>query len=243
MTFVALRVEELAETAPREVPWIAPGLVARGCVTMLAGEGGLGKSLIAMSVAKGVSEGGEACGFDCRPGRVMYVDAENGEDELHRRVHALGLERNVTFWLAERIQSNYAALADAAASFGTTFVVLDSFRSLWPEVDENDSKDVSRVLVELQQFARLADVGVLFLHHTRKDGGFRGSGAFQNVPEVVVQLGRHPRDKIKERRRLFWTKCRVGPQPPVRWLTFRTNGLGLRIDPCDNPHHSELWDS
>jgi hypothetical protein len=38
------------------------------------------------------SGGGEVAGIPVKPGRVLIVDAENGEREIHRRLRSTGLD-------------------------------------------------------------------------------------------------------------------------------------------------------
>ena len=47
----------LAEVEPEAVEWLWPGRVPMGKVTVLAGEGGVGKSLVALDIAARVSRG------------------------------------------------------------------------------------------------------------------------------------------------------------------------------------------
>jgi hypothetical protein len=67
--------------------WIVPGVIPAGTVTMLSGDGGVGKSLIACQLATCAATGKFWLGKElCRTGTVLYVSAEDDRDELHRRV-------------------------------------------------------------------------------------------------------------------------------------------------------------
>jgi AAA domain len=50
-------VQRLADVLPSQVDWLWPGRVALGAVTMLAGDPGLGKSLVTLDMAARVSRG------------------------------------------------------------------------------------------------------------------------------------------------------------------------------------------
>lgn len=69
-----------------ERPWHVPGLVPAKTVTLLAGDGGTGKSLLALMLAVATATGREWLGRKVRPGRCLYLSAEDDTDEIHRRL-------------------------------------------------------------------------------------------------------------------------------------------------------------
>src|SRR6266446_7394352 len=90
-----LDLDALRRTSPPPIPWLVPSFLAQGCLTLLVGEPGTGKSMVALALAKGISEGHEVIGWPCRKNKVFLFDAENGVSELHRRVHALTIQENL----------------------------------------------------------------------------------------------------------------------------------------------------
>jgi RecA-family ATPase len=71
-----------------EVPereWVVPDLIPDNTVTMLAGDGGTGKSLLAQQLAVAAILGKDWIGNKVKQGRVIVISAEDDEDELHRR--------------------------------------------------------------------------------------------------------------------------------------------------------------
>lgn len=69
---------------PRE--WLVPDLVPSRTVTLLGGDGGTGKSLLALQLAYAVATGGTWIGRSVASGGVMFLSAEDDEAELHRRL-------------------------------------------------------------------------------------------------------------------------------------------------------------
>ena len=68
-----------------------PGLVPGGTVTMLGGDGGTGKSTLALGLAGATVAGVPWVGRaieDCGP--AAYLSAEDDKDELHRRFPEIG---------------------------------------------------------------------------------------------------------------------------------------------------------
>lgn len=249
-----LDLQVLKTTEPKPVPWIVPGMIAKGALTVIYSMGGLGKSILLMAICKGITEGTEVVGMRCKQSPVLSLDAENGQDEIHRRVVALGFEQDyypnvVTDFSIEINLQSLEDLYDSLFPNLPAVLILDSLRTLWPEGDENDSGSVTRMLTALQIFARKYDMAVVLIHHSSKAGGFRGSGAIQNVPDIVIELGRKFKDKDETRRYLRWEKCRLGPARKQQWFAIQSNDFGqVQIlashAPIWNsdPEKSELWD-
>jgi RecA-family ATPase len=66
--------------------WFIEGLIPSRTVTLLYGDGGLGKSLLALQIGAASALGMQVVGLDPMPGRVLYVAAEDEEAEFHRRL-------------------------------------------------------------------------------------------------------------------------------------------------------------
>src|SRR4051812_29182496 len=87
---------------PPPVPWLIDGLVVKGMLTILNGREGVKKSLLSQSLAAMLARGESNPIFKCRAGRVVIVDAENGEAEIWRRVHTAGMpDQGITLYAVE----------------------------------------------------------------------------------------------------------------------------------------------
>jgi KaiC/GvpD/RAD55 family RecA-like ATPase len=221
---------------PEPVDWLIEGIVARGTLTLLAGREKEGKSLLGMAwAARGASGGGSLAGIHVEPLRVVTIDAENGDRELHRRLRSLGLRSNhaarievyeaIGHDLRRHLPDIEAVLADSKPDL----LVLDSWRSLWAG-DENDSGEVAKVLDPLRNLIRRHNAGALLIHHMRKGGGYRGSSAIGASVENVVELSRHEEDPDRRRRRLRNPACRYEQEADDRWLRIEADrDLGLLL--------------
>lgn len=238
-----LDLEVFHEVDAPTVPWIVEGLVARGALTILVGDGGLGKSLFALAAASAVTKGKPIAGMVTYPRGVVIVDAENNEGEIHRRVKRYGLRDHAEIHAANNfdIERDLGSLSAVVAATKTGLLILDSFSSMWSG-DENDRLAVQRALDPIRYMAQDHDCGVLLLHHTNKAGNvFRGSGAMKNVPEVMVLMGtgyRGRRDKNHRRRWIRWEKCRMGETPQRIWFEF----VDKHVLESQKPTETELWE-
>jgi hypothetical protein len=224
-----LNLAEMVAQRPPPVPWVVEPIVARGALTLLAGVAGQGKSLVSMALAIAATRRGTTAlaGMNVQPALVVIVDAENGRAEIHRRVHALGLDADAIDRLTIFEADGFDLAADlseidAVVAKDATFLILDSWRSLW-RGDERDEAEVASVLDPLRNLVRRHDTGGLLIHHARRDGtGYRGSGAIAASVELAFLLDREPDDPDSGRRRLRCEKSRLAPEPSPRWLRLAT---------------------
>jgi hypothetical protein len=213
------------------VPWRVDRLAADGYVTVLAGRGGEGKSLLALALAGGVlqPDGGTVAGLRCEPGRVAIFDAENGPRLIGQRLKQAETPLDgLAIWEANGLDlaraDHVAQLAHAATGHGANLIALDSLRTLAPRAAENDSDSMAPVIVGLRDLARDTRAAVLVLHHRRKDlaHDYRGSGSIHDQVDLMFVLERDETDPDRRvRRRLRCAKCRIDAEPDDRWLTVK----------------------
>ncbi len=103
--------------AGRPVPerkWIVDGLVPAGHVTLLAGDGGTGKTLVSLQLAVACALGKMWLGRPTKACRALVFACEDDPDELHRRLEDIcrhyGADladlENLTIW-SRVCQDNY----------------------------------------------------------------------------------------------------------------------------------------
>lgn len=74
--------------APRPVrDWLVPDYVPAGCGTLLAGDGGAGKTLLAQQLAVAMAAGRNWLGAPVKQGKVVLLACEDKPDELALRLH------------------------------------------------------------------------------------------------------------------------------------------------------------
>src|SRR5262249_35535178 len=82
-----------SKAKPRD--WEVPDMIPRRQVTLLAGDGGIGKTIVALQLALAASTATGWLITTPRKARVLYVGAEDEMDELHRRVKAIAAASGV----------------------------------------------------------------------------------------------------------------------------------------------------
>src|SRR6185312_5214177 len=154
-----LDIPSILNTPPPEHDWVWDQYIEVGTLTVIHGDGGTGKSILAGHLARAITTGGPCLGRPTQQGRVLILDAENPMDEIARRMHALDY--------AHTPPGSIAYYRAAEAVFGTTdsldleplatlielhratTVILDSQRGLWGG-DEKEQVEIRPLYRQLQ---------------------------------------------------------------------------------------------
>jgi len=92
-----VRPSEWSGQKPKPREWEVEGWIPRGEVTLLYGDGGIGKTLIAHQYATAAAAGVPWLGQPTRRARIMCFFCEDSEDELLRRQIDINTALGVTF--------------------------------------------------------------------------------------------------------------------------------------------------
>lgn len=221
----------MVTTDPPPLDWPVDGVFCRGKLTMIGGREKRGKSLITMAFAVAMACGGvPTAGISVKAGRVLLIDAENGEREIHRRLRAMGLpaEHAGNFVPVEArgfdLREDLPKLAALIDNHTPDLVVLDSFRALW-RGDERDEAQVADALDPLRDLAHDRDTAFGLIHHAQKGGEeYRGSTAIGAAVEWVVMVSRAAGDTDRKRRCLSNPLARFAAEREDQWLTIQSDG-------------------
>lgn len=227
---------DLATRPPPARKWLIEGLIPSATVSLLAGDGGSGKTTVALQIAAAVAAGVPALGRHVTPGTALVLSCEDDADELHRRVAALahsadlrpeqlaGLTLIVGADLpdgalareAGRVELEwtglYRALREMIEAERPTLLVLDPVSELF-QADENNRRQVAAFVGELRRLAQRTGTAILLVSHPSVGGvldrsGRSGSTAWGNAV----------------RARLFLE--RVGDDPDARCLAVTKTNIG-----------------
>lgn len=179
--------------------WLVNGLLQRGQQMVLYSLPGVGKSLLAGEIAVLLSEGEELLGGPARqPMRVLYVDLENSEDDVHDRLTAWGFAGrplpNLHYsllgeWPALNTEAGGRALAKYVADHRIGVVVVDT-TSRVVEGDVNSATAVADLWNKCQVRLKRAGVAVIRIDHAGKnaDRGQLGSVMKSADQDVIWEM-------------------------------------------------------
>ena len=114
-----LRCFSAASLGGKDVPprsWLVREMIPGRQVTLLSGDGGTGKSQIALQLAAAVPYGGEWIGRLPEKGPVVFASAEDDDEELHRRLDAIAASQGID--LADLADLHIVPLAGEDAVMG-----------------------------------------------------------------------------------------------------------------------------
>ncbi len=217
--------------APDEpIPWRCERLAADGYLTVLAGRGGEGKSLLALSLACGVAGGRPAAGVDCRAGSALIFDAENGPRLIARRFRSAGITASTAVQPVEagglHLRKDLDWFRSVIAEQQADLVVFDSLRVLSSGAKENDADEMEPLITQLKELARDTQAAILLIHHRGKSelSEFRGSAVILDQTDMLFTLGRVANDPdARVRRKITTIKCRIEEEPPPRWVRIEVD--------------------
>lgn len=199
---------------PRQ--WLVHGLVPQKTVTLFSGDGGTGKSLLALQLAVAVAAQTAWIGKTANTGRVIFLSAEDDDDELHRRLDdiltAEGRDYDDLSGLTLRslagedallaVETQIALMQSAlfeeldkrAAEEAPALIVIDTLADVYP-ANENDRAKVRQFVGILRGLAIKRKCAVLLLGHPSLTGlnsgtGTSGSTAWNNSVRSRLYLSR-----------------------------------------------------
>lgn len=196
------RFYSVAELEGRAVPerqWLVPDLIPSGTVTLLSGDGGTGKSLLALQLVAAAALGHPWLGRSMATGRALFVSAEDDQDELHRRLWDVAQAEGVTFADMDRLtvrslagedallaaldgrsgtllpSSLYAELDAFLSELQPVVLVLDTLADLFPG-NENDRAQARQFIGLMRGLAIKHQCAVVLLAHPSLSGMMSGAG-------------------------------------------------------------------
>ena len=200
-----LSTSTLVDTDPEPINWVWEDYLAPGTLNMLHGEGGLGKSYLALKLAEQILNPNPEKLFDkqIRHGNVIILDGENAETQLHQRIHnttiqadaplsiyictdpILGLETYTEEYIDHLIRLHNPAL-----------IIIDSQRALW-HGDEKEAGEAGRMLRRFARYIEQYACAFLLIHHDNKGGEYSGSTDINaSITGSRIHLQRH-KDKTR----------------------------------------------
>jgi hypothetical protein len=231
--------------SPLPVNWLWPGKIPIGKVTLLVGDPGVGKSLVALDIAARVSR--EAPWPDTEqgarseehgvkfpnspllaPSSVLLLSADDElTDTIRPRLDAAGADCDRVFFLPEitDLYHDCDQLEAAVKRMLTCrLIVIDSINAYVGQGDSHFQTLLRRILKPLSRLANDRGIAVLTIAHLRKSGGaafYRAAGSMGYVASA----------------RAVWTICRDDSTPgrhlllPIKTnLAAAASGMAFTIE-------------
>ncbi len=234
-----LCVTRLSDVEPKEVDWLWSKRIPRGKNTVVAGDAGVGKSLLTLDIASRVSKGSEWPNGEngVEPGNVLLVTAEDGlDDTVVPRLIELGAD-------TQRIQGIGIAVEDGRGrqvglslerhlnlieyevrNSNADLLVIDPVTAFAGSRDTHKASDVRQLLSPMGAMAAKHGCAVVTVMHLNKNSQetnalYRVSGStdFMAVARSAHLVVEHPDD---EELRVFGP-IKANLSAPAKPLGFR----------------------
>lgn len=198
ITRADLGIVSMADVKAVPISWIWRPYIPRGAVTLLAGDGGYGKSWMTASIAADLSQGRPLPGQEAQPAqRILMFSAEDGLGQVMRpKLELLGADvgrigaSDKGFVVSEGHRDQIIGMVrdyDIAIVFVDPLVVYfggkrDMFRA-------NETREAMGLLTDV---AKETSAAVVAVHHVRKSSSgslqqkVMGSGDFVNSVRSVL---------------------------------------------------------
>ncbi len=233
-----LRTVRCSDVKHEPVSWLWPGRIARGKVTLMAGDPGLGKSFVTCDIAARCTLAG-GFGGDWpdqptplqAPGDVLFMNAEDDwGDTIRPRLEAAGADLSRVHLVEgvdrpERSRLDMVTLDRDIDAIKRTLkkcarprlVVIDPISAFMGNADANSNAEVRAVLADLSRVAALTGAAVLCVTHLNK------SGMSQQHSKVVYRtMGSLA---FTAAARMVWYVCALHGDQKVRAMTLVKSNL------------------
>jgi RecA-family ATPase len=220
------------EPTPRR--FHVPDLLPARTVTLLAGDGGMGKSTLALQLCAATILGKAWIGLSPAQGAALYLSAEDDSEELERRIHDAAhfydcdkaeLDRLFLLPLADddallategergalRATPAWSAFVDLAEQVRPALIVLDSLADVFGG-NEINRAHARQFVGMLRGLAIRADATVLLLAHPSLSGMSNGSGSSGST---------HWNNAARSRLYLAKPQAEDEPDPDLRVLSLK----------------------
>lgn len=236
----------LCDVQPEQLQWLWPSRIPLGKLTLLAGDPGLGKSLVTCDLAARVSRGaawpdelarqqpvGSVLMFNCEDGladtirpRLEHAGADLTKIVAIEGVKVFDPDTGATRQRGFSLASDMPRLADELAKLtDCRLVVIDPVSAYLGDADSHKNADVRALLAPLAELAEKHRVAIVMVNHLSKSGGAKsiyramGSVGFIAAARAAWHVAKDPDDD--KRRLILPAKMNLAPDP---------TGLAFRIE-------------
>lgn len=181
-----------------ELSRVLGGGIVPGSLVLVGGEPGAGKSTLLLQIS---------AEFAQDVGTVLYVSAEESQQQIKLRATRLGLSADELYILAE---TNLDTAIKQIEQMRPKLVIVDSIQTVYSDEITSAAGSVSQVregALRLQRVAKDNGISIFLVGHVTKEGAIAGPRVLEHIVDVVLYL---EGDRFHQYRLLRGVKNRFG---------------------------------
>jgi RecA-family ATPase len=212
-TSSVLSIKQIMEADFPEIEWVIDKLLAPG-LTLLAGPPKVGKSWLALQIAKAVGSGEQIFGRNTKQGSCLYFALEDSPRRIRTRVdlQQWNIDSPVKVVPIGMLDSLYQGMLFKSFGDGLVndikhnkyrVVIIDTLSRLNSKMDQNKIDEITAFLSPLQKIAHAENCSIILIDHHKKTNdleknvisdvlGSIGKGA---VADTIIGLYRKNQSK------------------------------------------------
>ena len=194
--------KNLFETEFKPMNWVVPDLLPAG-LSVLASRPKIGKSWLALGLAKAVCNGNQFLGRDTVQGDVLYCAFEDGQRRINKRLKMLHFSNNMHFpsfvFDSEDLLTGFEEqlIEWIKRQTNARLIIIDTLIRAQGHKNKggmNAYEMDSKMLSPIQKIAIEFNIAVLLVHHTKKkkdDDPFddiSGSTGIQGICDTLMHI-------------------------------------------------------
>ncbi|MEO8400927.1 MAG: AAA family ATPase [Gammaproteobacteria bacterium] len=175
-----------ADITIKPIDWLWEKRFAKGKISFISGDAGVGKSQLTANMAATITQGNDwPDQTKCNPGKVIFLSAEdNAEDTLVPRLMAAGadLKKIVIIDSVKRLIKNENSIEDLfdinadipelanllGSIQGVSAIFIDPITAYVGDIDDSKNTQVRATLAPLSKLAELHNISIICISHNNK---------------------------------------------------------------------------
>jgi AAA domain len=201
-TEVTMKPTAYTNITPEEPEWLWRGKIPLDEVTVIAGDGGIGKGFLLADIAARVTRGDDmpdGTASDAPAGSVLLVTSEDDPNmAMSWRLRAAGADLARVYDMTDdfTVPESLPALREAIDAIGNVrLVTIDPLSAVSSIALTSSNVRVRRqIMTPLERIAKQTGVAVVVVHHTVKSGRVAGTKGITDAARQVLKVSRSVQD-------------------------------------------------
>lgn len=167
-----------------EMGRVLGGGLVPGCLVLVGGDPGVGKSTLLLQIAAIVAEGCDMGG----PAPVLYVSGEESVEQIGNRADRMRIGTDEIFLYAS---TDIEDILEKAQTLSLRALVIDSIQTVYLRGVTGSAGGLSQVkecTEALLRFAKKTNIPVFLIGHVTKSGEIAGPRVLEHIVDVVLYM-------------------------------------------------------